>query len=52
MTKTGEELYTVEHFEQTLDGLTIRGQASAATNNTPRFKWTSKACSIDGASGP
>src|ERR1700733_13844427 len=26
-TKAGEKLYTVEHFEQTLDGLTIRGQS-------------------------
>jgi hypothetical protein len=51
MTKASEKLYTVEHFEQTLDGLTIRGQSSSATSSTPRFKWTSKASSIDAAAG-
>jgi hypothetical protein len=50
-TKAGEKLYTVEHFEQSLDGLTIRGQSSSAADRTPRFKWTSKACSIDETAG-
>jgi hypothetical protein len=50
-TKSGDKMYSVEHFEQTLDGLTIRGQASSAVDSTPRFKWTSKACSIDETAG-
>jgi hypothetical protein len=50
-TKAGEKRYSVEHFEQTLDGLTIRGQASDDTNGTPIFTWTSKASSVDADTG-
>jgi len=45
--KTGEKLYTVEHFEQTLDRLTITGQSSTATESRPRYTWTSKSSDID-----
>jgi hypothetical protein len=45
--KTGEKLYTVEHFEQTLDRLTITGQSSTENDSRPRFTWTSKSSDID-----
>jgi hypothetical protein len=49
--KSGEKLYTVEYFQQTLDSLIIIGQSSTATDISPIFTWTSKSSDIDVENG-
>jgi hypothetical protein len=46
----GEKQFTVEHFEQTLDGIVIRGYAQNETNAL-FAQWTSKSVAIDSVKG-
>jgi hypothetical protein len=50
-TAANENRITVEHFEQTLDRLTIRGYAFTENSNSPIIDWTSKAASVDESLG-
>jgi hypothetical protein len=49
-TPTGEKKYTIEHFEQTLDGVVIRGEA-LTPNGVQYAQWVSIAVSIDAING-
>jgi hypothetical protein len=49
-TSTGEVIFTVEHFEQTLSSLKIRGQAFHAGGSSYAY-WNSVSESIDEAAG-
>jgi hypothetical protein len=42
---------TVEHFEQTIDGLVVRGYAFTDQSATPVVDWTSKAASVNASLG-
>jgi hypothetical protein len=46
-----EKRLTVEHFEQTLEGLTIRGAAFTENSNAEIVQWISKATSINEIDG-
>jgi hypothetical protein len=50
-TPSKEKRLTVEHFEQTLEGLTIRGAAYTETSNAEIVQWISKATSINETDG-
>jgi hypothetical protein len=47
---TGDKTFTVEHFEQTLETVTVRGIAYRG-DGSPYAHWTSIAVSIDAAAG-
>ncbi len=46
----GKKQFTVEHFEQTLDGLVIRGYAQSEAN-VFYAQWTSKSVAVDAEKG-
>jgi hypothetical protein len=50
-TPKNENRLTVEHFEQTLDGIAIKGYAFTEGSDKPIVDWTSKAASVDGSLG-
>jgi hypothetical protein len=50
-TAGSETRLTVEHFEQTLDGLVVRGYAFTQSDSTPVSDWTSKAATINASRG-
>ena len=49
-TDNGEKIITIEHFEQSLSGLKIRGQAFSP-NGTTYAQWLSTAASVNSADG-
>lgn len=48
--RAGDIRYIVEHFEQTIDGLTIRGQSFTETGSS-HANWTTEAATIDAERG-
>lgn len=50
-TPGNENRLTVEHFEQTLDGIAIKGYAFTEGSDRPVVDWTSRAAAVDGSLG-